>query len=39
MLYLLVCVVVFVGLMFVRIPFLYELFNVEAARMPHLWEL
>jgi decaprenyl-phosphate phosphoribosyltransferase len=39
MLYLLVCVVVFVGLMFVRIPFLYELFNVEAARMPHLWEI
>ena len=39
MAYLVICVVVFLGLMFVRIPLLYELFNVEPSTIPHLWEL
>jgi hypothetical protein len=38
MIYLIVCVTAFVGLMFVRLPALYELFNVQPSGMPTLWE-
>jgi 4-hydroxybenzoate polyprenyltransferase len=38
MLYLIVCVVAFVGLMFIRLPALYEWFNVAPSGMPALWE-
>lgn len=38
MAYLVVCLVVFMGLMFVRIPMLYDLFNVRASGVPPLWE-
>ena len=37
MIYLLICVLVFVGLMFVEIPALYEIFNIESSRVPALW--
>ena len=37
--YLVVCVVVFVGLMFVQVPALYDLFNVAPANTPPLWKL
>jgi 4-hydroxybenzoate polyprenyltransferase len=37
-LYLAACVVAFVGLMFVQIPFLYELFNVTPSQVPPLWQ-
>jgi hypothetical protein len=38
MAYLVVCVVAFVGLMFVEIPWLYEVFNVPPSRVPALWK-
>jgi 4-hydroxybenzoate polyprenyltransferase len=38
MAYLMLCLAVFVGLMFVRIPMLYDLFNVKASGVPPLWE-
>jgi 4-hydroxybenzoate polyprenyltransferase len=38
MMYLVLCVIVFVGLMFVRLPAMYELFNVEPSNVPALWE-
>jgi decaprenyl-phosphate phosphoribosyltransferase len=37
-LYLVVCVVAFVSLMFVQIPVLYELFNVAPSKTPTLWK-
>ena len=37
MLYLLVCAAALVGLMLVRIPAMYELFNVPPAEAPALW--
>ena len=39
MVYLSVCLISFVGLMFVRIPLLYELFNVTPSPVPPLWQL
>lgn len=39
MAYLAVCVFVFVGLMFVEIPVLYELFNVNPSPVSPLWRL
>ncbi|MBX7074541.1 MAG: UbiA prenyltransferase family protein [Pirellulales bacterium] len=39
MAYLVLCVGVFVGLMFVRIHVLYEWFNVAESGLPPLWEL
>jgi 4-hydroxybenzoate polyprenyltransferase len=36
--YLLVCVAVFVILMFVHVPVLYELFNVTPSKAPPLWK-
>lgn len=38
MVYLVLCVVVFVVLMFVHIPALYEWFNVQGPEVPSLWE-
>jgi len=38
MAYLIVCVLAFVGLMFVRIPVLYEWFNVVPSTAPPLWQ-
>jgi 4-hydroxybenzoate polyprenyltransferase len=39
MIYLVLCLAVFLMLMFVRINFLYELFNVAPSDLPPLWEL
>jgi decaprenyl-phosphate phosphoribosyltransferase len=39
MLYLVICVAAFVGLMFVQIPALYDLFNIPASEVPPLWRL
>lgn len=39
MVYLVICVVVFIGLMFVRIPALYRWFNFEPSQFPALWKL
>jgi 4-hydroxybenzoate polyprenyltransferase len=39
MLYLAVCMAVFVGLMFVQIPFLYDLFNVPPSPISPLWRI
>jgi len=39
MLYLTLCLLTFVGLMFVEIPVLYDIFNVEPTRLPALWRL
>lgn len=38
MLYLILCVAVFVVLMFVDIPALYRVFNVEPSKLPPLWK-
>ena len=38
-LYLGICVLVFVGLMFTNIPVLYRWFNVEPAKVPVLWKI
>jgi hypothetical protein len=38
MVYLAVCVAAFVGLMFVRIPQLYDLFNVQQSPVDPLWK-
>ncbi len=37
MIYLLICLGVFVGLMFVEIPALYDIFNIDSSRVPALW--
>ena len=39
MIYLAVCVAAFLGLMFVDIPLLYDVFNVEPSSVPALWKL
>jgi len=39
MIYLVVCVAAFLGLMFVDIPVLYDVFNVEPSSVPALWKL
>ncbi|MFZ5830717.1 MAG: UbiA prenyltransferase family protein [Planctomycetota bacterium] len=39
MVYLIICVTVFVGLMFVEIPALYQWFNVEPSSVPSLWRI
>jgi 4-hydroxybenzoate polyprenyltransferase len=39
LIYLTICLFAFVGLMFVEIPSLYPLFNVEPSRLPALWRL
>jgi hypothetical protein len=39
MIYLAVCLVAFVVMMFVEIPGLYELFNVQPSQFPALWRL
>lgn len=39
MAYLFVCVASFLGLMFVEIPVLYDVFNVEPSGVPPLWKL
>lgn len=39
MLYLMVCFVVFIVLMFTDIPFLYRFFNVDPSRVSPLWRL
>lgn len=39
MCYLVLCLVAFVGLMFVEIPALYDVFNVDPSRLPSLWRL
>ncbi len=39
MAYLAVCVVAFVAAMFVEVPALYQLFNVEPSHLPSLWKL
>jgi decaprenyl-phosphate phosphoribosyltransferase len=38
MAYLIICVLAFVGLMFIRIPALYEWFNVVPSAAPPLWQ-
>ena len=38
MVYLIVCVLAFFGLMFTEIPVLYDLFNVEPSRLDPLWK-
>ena len=38
MLYLTFCVVLFIGLLFVNVPALYEWLNVEPSQLPVLWE-
>ena len=39
MVYLVVCVVAFIGLMFVQIPAMYELFNVNPSPVAPLWRV
>jgi decaprenyl-phosphate phosphoribosyltransferase len=39
MIYLVVCLIVFVGLMFVDIPILYDVFNIAPSHLPTLWRL
>ena len=39
MAYLVVCLVLFVAIMFVQIPWLYQLFNVQPSPVPPLWRL
>jgi 4-hydroxybenzoate polyprenyltransferase len=39
MFYLIVCVLVFMGLMFLHIPFLYDLFHVQPSQVAPLWKL
>lgn len=39
MIYLAVCLVLFLAVMFVEIPWLYELFNVTPSRAPTLWRI
>lgn len=39
MLYLCVCLLLFAGLMFVHVPGLYDLFNVNPSPLPQLWEI
>jgi decaprenyl-phosphate phosphoribosyltransferase len=39
MLYLVACVCAFVGLMFVEIPLLYDVFNIEPSHLPALWRV
>ena len=37
--YLVICLLAFVGLMFVQIPALYQWFNVKASTLPSLWTI
>jgi hypothetical protein len=37
--YLAVCLVAFIAVMFVEIPWLYEVFNVEPSRVTALWRV
>ncbi|MBD3673127.1 MAG: UbiA prenyltransferase family protein [Planctomycetaceae bacterium] len=37
MLYLCLCLAVFLGLMFAEIPAMYEIFNIKSSRVPPLW--
>jgi 4-hydroxybenzoate polyprenyltransferase len=39
MVYLVICVIAFVVLMFVQIPILYQMFNVPPSSVPALWKL
>jgi hypothetical protein len=39
MIYLSICLVAFVFLMFVQIPWLYQLFNVPESQNPILWRI
>lgn len=39
MIYLAVCLVLFLAVMFVEIPWLYELFNVAPSKAPTLWRI
>lgn len=39
MIYLMVCVAAFTVLMFVHIPWLYDIFNVSPSELPPLWKL
>lgn len=39
MLYLVVCVIAFFGLMFIHVPMLYDLFNVTPSPVPPLWKI
>jgi 4-hydroxybenzoate polyprenyltransferase len=39
MIYLAICLVAFVIMMFIEIPWLYELFNVTPSRVPALWRV
>jgi 4-hydroxybenzoate polyprenyltransferase len=39
MIYLAVCLVLFFAVMFVEVPWLYELFNVTPSRAPTLWRI
>jgi hypothetical protein len=39
MIYLIICAVVFFGLMFTNIPTMYELFNVEQTTISPLWTI
>jgi hypothetical protein len=39
MIYLGLCVIAFLGLMFVHIPALYSLFNVQPSPVSPLWQL
>jgi decaprenyl-phosphate phosphoribosyltransferase len=38
MAYLVVCLVAFVFVMLIQIPYLYELFNVQPSSVPALWK-
>jgi hypothetical protein len=39
MLYLIVCVLAFIILMFIQIPMLYDLFHVQPSQVAPLWKL
>jgi 4-hydroxybenzoate polyprenyltransferase len=39
MIYLTICVLAFLGLMFVKIPWIYDIFNVRPSQLPPLWEI
>ena len=39
MAYLVICMVAFIGLMFVHVPVLYEWFNVQPSPVAPLWRI
>ena len=39
MAYLVLCLVLFVAIMFIQIPWLYQFFNVQPSPVPPLWRL